>query len=63
MYCVTLRLHDIKKLTLVSVEYTMKVYLAEMPIFHLSGESPPPFHYSLGGYLYLFLLYILLSQN
>ena len=24
---------------------------------------PPPFHYSLGSYLYLFLLYILLSQN
>ena len=24
---------------------------------------PPPFHYSLGSYLYLFLLYLLLSQN
>ena len=24
---------------------------------------PPPFYYSLGSYLYLFLLYILLSQN
>ena len=28
MYCVTLRLHDIKKLTSVSLEYTMEVHLA-----------------------------------
>ena len=28
MYCVTLRLHDIKKLTSVSLEYTMEVNLA-----------------------------------
>ena len=34
-------------------------------IFYLSGERFPfpPFHYSLGSYLYLFLLYNLLSQN
>ena len=29
MYCVTLRLHDIKKLTSVSLEYTMEVHLAD----------------------------------
>ena len=28
MYCVTLRLHDIKKLTSVSLEYTMEMHLA-----------------------------------
>ena len=28
MYCVTLRLHNIKKPTLVSLEYTMEVHLA-----------------------------------
>ena len=28
MYCVTLRLYDIKKLTSVSLEYTMEVHLA-----------------------------------
>ena len=40
MYCVTLRLHDIKKLTSVSLEYTMEVHLANA-YSHLSGESPP----------------------
>ena len=29
----------------------------------LAKVFPPPFHYSLGSYLYLFLLYILLSEN
>ena len=52
MYYVTLKGY------MTSRSYTMEVHLAEMPIFHLSGESPQPFHYSLGGYLYLFLLYI-----
>ena len=41
MYCVTLRLHDIKKLISVSVEYTMEVHLADASIFYLSSESPP----------------------
>ena len=40
MYCVTLRLHDIKKLTLVSLEYAMEVHLADA-YFYVSGESPP----------------------
>ena len=43
MYCVTTRLHDIKKLTSVSPEYTMKVL-------------PLPFHYTLGSYLHLFVV-------
>ena len=40
MYCVTLRLHDIKKLISVSVEYTIEVHLADASIFYLSSESP-----------------------
>ena len=55
MYCVTLRLHDIKKLTSVSLEYTIFTFLVKV--------LPPHFHYKLGSYLCLFLLYILLSQN
>ena len=58
--CVTLRLHDIKQLTSVSVEYTMEVHFADA-LFYLSGESPPstaPLQFG-----QLFLLYILLSQN
>ena len=37
---VSLRLHDIKKLTSVSLEYTMEARLADAYIY-LSGESPP----------------------
>ena len=40
----TLRLHGIKKLTSVSLEYALE-YILVMPIFYLSGESPP-FGYS-----------------
>ena len=63
MYCVTLRLHNIKKLTSVPVEYTMEAHLLDVYILPLVKVLSPPFHYSLGSYLYLFLLYILLSQN
>ena len=66
MHFVTLSLHDIKKLTSLSAEYTMgmEVHLADASIFTFPVKVlPPTFHYSLGSYLYLFLLYILLSQN
>ena len=41
MYCVTLRLHDIKKLTSVSVaaEYTMEVHLADAYILPFWQKS------------------------
>ena len=63
LYCVTSRLNDIKNLTSVSVEYTMEIHLADASFTFLVKVLPPPFHYSLGSYLYSFLLYILLSQN
>ena len=60
MCCVTLRLHDIKKLTSLSLEYNMEVHLADAYILStfLVKVLPPHFRYSLGSYLYLFLLYI-----
>ena len=39
MYCVTLRLHDIKKLTLVSLEYAMEVPLADASVNQVSAEN------------------------
>ena len=56
MYCVTLRLHDIKNFTSVSLKYTMEVHLADACLYFtfLTKVLPPPFHYSLGRYLYLF---------
>ena len=64
MYCVTLRLHDIKKLTSVSLEYTMEVHLAYAYILPFWWKSS--LHLSIivwvAIYIY-FLLYILLSQN
>ena len=57
MYCVTLRLHDVKKLTSVPLEYTMEVHLPDayiLPFF--MKVLPPPFHYSLGSYLYSFFV-------
>ena len=58
MYCVSLRLPDIKKITSAPVEYTMEVHLADALYFtFLVKVLPPPFHY--GIYLYIFLyLYI-----
>ena len=57
MYCVTLKLNDIKKITSVSLEYTMKVHLADAYILpYLMKVLPPPFHYSLDSYLYLFFV-------
>ena len=53
MYCVTLNLHDIKKLTSMSREYTMKVHLADFTITFWVKVLPPSFCYSLGSYLYL----------
>ena len=49
---------------LVSLEYTMKIHLADTYAYitFLVKAFPPPFHYSLGNYIYS-LLYILLSQN
>ena len=65
MYCVTLRLHDIKKITSVSLEYTMEGHFAYAYLYFtfLVKVLPPHFHPKLGSYLCLFLLYILLSQN
>ena len=58
MYCVTLKLHDFKKRTSLSLEYTMEVHLAGAYILgtFLVKVLPPPFHYSLGNYLYLFFV-------
>ena len=51
-------LHDIKKLQ--CLLNTPWKYICLMPTFYLFGESPhstfPPFHYSLGSYLYLFFV-------
>ena len=63
MYCVTLRLHDIKKFASVSLEYTMEIHLADVYILpFLVRVLAPPFRYGLGSSLYL-LLHILLREN
>ena len=57
MYCVTLRLHDIKKRTSVPVEYTTEIMPSCWCLYFtfLVKVLPPP-HYSLGSYLYLFFV-------
>ena len=65
MYCVTLRLHDIKKLTSVSLEYTMmEIHLADAYILPFWWKSPLDLSIIIWVAIYIyFLLYILLSQN
>ena len=64
LYFLTLRLHDIKKLTSVSLKCTMEVHLAD--IYILPFWSKTALHLSIivlvAIYIY-FLLYILLNQN
>ena len=62
MYCVTLRIRDIKNLTSVLLNTPWK-YILCLYFTSLVKVVPPSFHYSFGIYLYFFLLYILLSQN
>ena len=64
MYCVTLRLHDVKKLTSVSLEYTMEVHLADTYIllFWLKSSLHLSIIVWVAIYIYI-LLYILLSHN
>ena len=63
MYCVTLKLHDFKKRTSLSLEYTMEVHLAGAYIlgtFLVKVLPPPSIIVWVTIYIY-FLLYILLS--
>ena len=64
MYCVTLTLSEIKKLTSVSLECTMEVHLADSDILPFWWKSS--LHLSIivwvAIYIY-FLLYIWLSKN
>ena len=63
IYCVTLRLHDIKKLTSASLEYTMEVHLLLMPIFYLSGESRPSIFPLQFGELFIFIFVIHVTKS
>ena len=60
LYCVTLRLHDIKKRTSVYLEYTMEVHLADS---HLSGESPPSTFPLQFGQLFKFIFVIHFTKS
>ena len=64
MYFVTLKLHNVK-FTSVSVSWIHHGSTSCLCLYFtfLVKVFPPPFHYKLGSYLYLFLLYILFSQD
>ena len=65
MYCVTLRVHDIKKLTSVSLKYTMmEIHLPDVYVLPFWWKSS--LHVSIIIWVAIhiyFLSYILLSQN
>ena len=64
MYCVTLRLHDIKKLTSVSLEYIMEIHLAHAYILPSWWKSSLLLSIIVWVAIYIyFFSYILLSQN
>ena len=64
MYCVTLRLHDIKKLTSVFLEYTMEAHLVDTYILPFWRKSSLHLSIIVWVTIYIyFLLYNLLSRN